>query len=90
MHMYLHTYLFVKAFDGEFASLLVLSLSIDDVHSAEDQSTQPGEGQQHDCTTSKSTAGQGEGAMLLHLTMTTFIVKLEKKDDLSQAWYMLN
>ena len=49
-------YLFVEAFDGEFASCLVLSLSVDDVDSTEDQSTQPGKSQKHDSTTSKSTA----------------------------------
>ena len=53
-------YLFVEAFDGEFASLFVFSLSIDDVHSAKNQSPQPGKGQKHDSTASKSTAGKRE------------------------------
>ena len=50
------SYLFIEALDGESTGLLVLSFSIDDVDSPKDQSTQPGEGQQHDGATSKGTA----------------------------------
>ena len=48
------THLFEEALEGEAATLIVSSLTTDDVHPAQDEATQPWQCQQHD-----RTSGQG-------------------------------
>ena len=47
------THLVEEALEGEAATLIVSSLTTDDVHPAQDEATQPWQCQQHDCTSSQ-------------------------------------
>ena len=51
--MHMLTYLFIKALWSEAAALEVLSYSVHQIHSSQDEASQPRQSQQHDGTTSQ-------------------------------------